>query len=148
MKSAFNLHHRIFALLFLFTLVSCAQNKTSSLTYKFYPGKTLQNSEVATLTFGERVDEFLVDGMKVKRTDFGSITLKPGVHEIEWKYRFAVSVLVNSTGWDEIEAATSIPLEAGHVYSINADRTTGRGYRMFLWISDETTGKQVFAKEI
>lgn len=136
------------AFLFLLLLVSCAQNETSTIAYKSYPGHTIPDSEIATLAFGERVNEFYIDGIEVKRTDYGSVKLEPGLHEIRWKYRFAVSVLVNSTGWDEIEATTSLYLEAGHTYTVNADRTIGKGYRMILWISDEGSGKLVFAKEI
>lgn len=148
MKDRSHFHYPFIAVLSLFLLVSCAQNKSTAHSYKSYHGKPLPDSEIAILTFGERVKEFYVDGIRVKHTDYGSIELKPGVHEIRWKYRFAVSALVNSTGWDEIEATTSIYLQAGHSYSVNADRTIGHGYRMILWICDETSGKRIFAKEV
>lgn len=143
-----NFQHLLVALCFLFISVSCAQNRPSEHAYKTYPGKALPDSEIATLSFGERVEEFFVDGVKIERTDYGFVKLEPGVHQIKWKYRFAVSVLVNSSGWDEIEATTSIDFQAGHTYSVNAARTTGHGYHMILWISDETSGKQIFKKEI
>jgi len=148
MKKQSTVQYSLVALLFLFLLVSCAQNGASAYAYKSYPGDVLPDSEIATLAFGERVDEFFVDEVKVKRTDYGLVKLKPGVHQISWKYLFAISALVNSTGRDEIEATTSIKLQAGHTYTVNADRTIGHGYRMMLWISDETSGKQIFKKEI
>jgi hypothetical protein len=148
MKHQFKVQYPFIAVLFLLLLASCVQNKASTHAYKSYSGKALPDSEVATLAFGERVEEFSVDEVKVKRTDYGFVKLKPGVYQISWKYRFAVSALVNSTGWDEIDATTSIELQAGHTYTVNADRTTGHGYRMILWISDETSGDQIFKKEI
>lgn len=148
MRSQPNFQSLLIALLSLLILVSCAQNKATTHTYKSYSGKPLPDSEIATLTFGERVEEFFVDGVKVERTDYGFVKLKPGIYEIRWKYRFAVSALVNSTGWDEIEATTSLYLQAGHAYTVNANRTIGHGYHMILWISDETSGQQVFTKVI
>jgi hypothetical protein len=39
-------------------------------------------------------------------------------------------------------------LVAGHTYIIQADRTTGYGYRMYLWIEDAETGEVVAGTKI
>jgi len=81
--------------------------------------------------------------MKVKRTDYGVIKVYEGKHEIKWGADFIVSVLINSSGFDNASTRENVELEAGHSYSINADRTTGHGYRIYLWVSDDTTGLTV-----
>jgi len=122
-------------------LVSCATS--SDQVYKLYPGKIRPDSEVATLKFGPRVHEFIIDGMKVRRSDYGEIKINEGRHEISWGAEFMVSVMVNASGWDETSATKMVEFVAGHSYTVNADRTTGHGYQMYLWIEDAETGEVV-----
>ena len=51
--------------------------------------------------------------------------------------------MVNASGFDSAETDKMATLAVGHTYSIEADRTTGHGYRMFLWIEDGETGEVV-----
>ena len=130
--------------LFIFALgaiASCALS--SDQVYKLYSGNTRPDSEIATLKFGAQVHEIVIDDMKVKRTDYGEIKLDEGLHKIEWSADFIVSVLVNSSGFDKSETSEIVELKAGHIYTINADRTTGHGYRMFLWVTDDNSGETV-----
>jgi hypothetical protein len=53
---------------------------------------------------------------------------------------FSDSHLVNSSGFDSTATTETVELEAGHSYTINADRTTGHGYGMYLWVSDDNSG--------
>jgi hypothetical protein len=122
-------------------LASCAIS--SDQVYKLYSGNTRPDAEIATLKFGALVHEIVIDGMKVERTDYGTIKLDAGFHKIEWGADFIVSVLVNSSGFDKAETSEIVELKAGHIYTINADRTTGHGYRMFLWITDDVSGETV-----
>lgn len=122
-------------------LVSCAT--TSSQVYKLYPGKIRPDSELVTLKFGDEVRELVIDGMKVRRSDYGERKIIPGRHEISWGAEFMVSVMVNASGWAETSTTKVVDLEAGHSYAINADRTTGHGYQMYVWIEDAETGEVV-----
>lgn len=111
--------------------------------YKLYPGPELPDSGVATLKFGNGVHAVEIDGLKVSSADYGAIKLVPGVHAIRWEAIFLVSVMVNASGFDSAEADKMAILSAGHTYTIEADRTTGHGYRMYLWIENTETGEVV-----
>ena len=52
----------------------------------------------------------------------------------------ANSRIVNSSGFHSTATIETVELEAGHSYTINADRTTGHGYGMYLWVSDDNSG--------
>ena len=72
---------RIHVCLTLFLMVlgmitSCALS--SDRVYKLYPGNVRPNPEIATLRFGTQVHEIIIDDMKVKRTDYGSVNLIQG----------------------------------------------------------------------
>jgi hypothetical protein len=122
-------------------VASCALS--SDQVYKLYSGNVRPNSEIATLRFGAQVHEIIIDGMKVNRTDYGLVKIDAGPHEIRWDADFIVSVLVNPSGYDKTETAVTVELEAGHTYTVNADRTTGHGYGMYLWITDDNSGETV-----
>ena len=130
-----------FILITFSLLLSCAT--TSEQAYKLYAGEIRPDAEIVTLKFGKRVHEIIIDDMKVKRTDFGTIKINAGLHEIKWGADFIVSVLVNSSGFDSTATTETVELEAGHSYTINADRTTGHGYGMYLWVSDDNSGSIV-----
>jgi len=124
-------------------LVSACGSYRSEYVYKLYPGPELPDSDVATLKFGGGVYAVEIDGLKVTSADYGSVKLLPGVHTIRWESMFIVSVMVNASGFDRAEADKAAILSAGHTYTLEADRTTGHGYRMYLWIEDTETGEAV-----
>lgn len=70
--------------------------------------------------------------------------MPPGVYSIEWGRVFFVSVMIDPRGFAEHGSRATVTLEAGHLYRLGADRTTGPGYRVFLWIED-VTGHRVVA---
>ena len=103
----------------------------------------MPDSDVATLKFGNGVYVVEIDGLRVSATDYGEVKLLSGVHTIRWEATFMVSVMVNSSGFDRAEIDNVAILSAGHTYTLEADRTTGHGYRMYLWIEDAKTGEVV-----
>ena len=131
----------IIAVIFVVISACCACH--SQYVYKLYPGPTLPDSNVATLKFGSGVHAVEIDGLRVSSADYGTIKLMPGQHRIQWESTFIVSVMVNASGFDSAETDKMATLAVGHTYSIEADRTTGHGYRMFLWIEDGETGEVV-----
>jgi len=129
-------------LLLVALIVACASTGAGH-AYKLYPGPPRTPVELATLRFGDGVTSLQVDGMRVNSADYERVELLPGKHDITWDATFAVSVLVNPAGRDEAEAAVTTEFLAGHEYSVHGDRTTGPGYRMYLWIEDTATGRVV-----
>jgi hypothetical protein len=127
----------------IFFFLSACGAHHSQYVYKLYPGPELTDSDVATLKFGKGVYVVEIDGLKVSSADYGTIKLVPGKHSIRWEAMFLVSVMVNSSGFDSAEADKKVNLSAGHTYTIEADRTTGPGYRMYLWIENTDTGEVV-----
>ena len=110
--------------------------------YKLYPGPVRSNDSIAIVHLGKERSVY-IDGMLVNRRDWASAHLVPGSHSITWQRMFMVSVLINSSGWDKREIHLDINLEAGHVYILKSDRTTGQGYRMYQWVEDLTSGELV-----
>lgn len=131
----------------LISLSACGSHHSQHV-YKLYPGPDLPDSDVATLVFGEGVYAVEIDGLKVSSSDYGEIKLTPGEHYIRWGATFLVSVMVNASGFDRAETDNVTNLLAGHTYTIQADRTTGHGYRMYLWIEDALTGEVVAGTKI
>jgi len=127
----------------IIVLVSACGSYRSDHVYKLYPGPELPDSDVATLKFGNGVYVVEIDGLRVSATDYGEVKLLSGVHTIRWEATFMVSVMVNSSGFDRAEIDNVAILSAGHTYTLEADRTTGHGYRMYLWIEDAKTGEVV-----
>jgi hypothetical protein len=138
--------HIIFTAVFI-TLSSCGSHHSQHV-YKLYPGPELPDSDVATLVFGEGVYAVEIDGLKVSSSDYGEIKLTPGEHHIRWGATFLISVMVNASGFDRIETGNDANLVAGHTYTIHADRTTGYGYRMYLWVEDTETGEVIAGTKI
>ncbi len=56
---------------------------------------------------------------------------------MHWGAAFLVSVLIDADGFDHDETTNTVQLKAGHTYTIHKDRTTGHGYEMYLWMTDE-----------
>jgi hypothetical protein len=121
-------------------LWSCAS--TDDIVYKLYPGPERPDTEIVTLRLGS-ASELIIDGMKVDRSDYGSVTLLPGPHEIRWSTWFGVSVLVDPSGFATRESEQVVVLKTGHTYILKADRTHGHGYRTYLWIEDTSSGEVI-----
>ena len=140
-------HQKIkyYVMIFVFVITSCGL--TNHHVYKLYPGPVRPDSEVATLQFGTGVFGVIIDGMKINRSDYREIKLQPGEHVMHWEATFLVSVLIDADGYDQDETTNTVQLKAGHTYTLHKDRTTGHGYEMYLWMTDDTTGKVVAGEE-
>lgn len=121
-------------------LWACAS--TDHIVYKLYPGPELPDTEIVTLHLGDAT-EAIVDGFAVRHGDYGMVKLLPGTHEIQWKAWFAVSVLVDASGFATRKSGHIVELQPGHAYILKADRTTGRGYQTYLWIADVDSGEVI-----
>jgi hypothetical protein len=110
--------------------------------YKLYPGEERTPSELATVklvgAYYAQIDDLLVN-----RADYEQVHLLPGEHNIRWGQRFAVSVMVDPEMFSEGGLIAVVELKAGHTYELHADRTYGRGYRKYFWITDAASGDVV-----
>ncbi len=80
----------------------------------------------------------------VESAKYSAIKLRSGTYSIEIGKEFAVSVLVDIRGFAEHSGKVRVQLEAGRLYRLRAERTYGRGYKVFFWIEDVKTGRPVF----
>ncbi len=72
------------------------------------------------------------------RPPHDAVDLIPGTYSVEWGKRFAVSHMIDATMSIDPMRQAELALKPGHVYRLGADRTTGPGYTVFLWIEDVT----------
>lgn len=123
-------------------LVGCAAGPAETHSYKLYPGPARPASEIAIVRLGDAT-QLEVDGRPASQADWTEVHVLPGSHRLRWQSAFGVSVLVEpgmiATGGREAEVA----LEAGRVYVLRADRTTGPDYRMFFWVEEAGSGRVV-----
>lgn len=93
-----------------------------------------------------------IDGVTLTHPDpnkyYATLRLLPGRRKITLYKWFLVSVLVMPQGYFEATATYDLDLDAGHVYELHADRTTGPGFRVAMWIKDVTTGEIVAGEEL
>jgi hypothetical protein len=129
----------------LHTLCGCASLPDES--YKLYPGPEKSVEELAVIRLGNAYI-VRIDNMSASRSDWAEVHVLPGHHTIAWESNFMVSVMVNSSGWDKRAISMSVDLEAGHIYELKSDRTTGYGYKMYQWLEDLTSGEVVSGKKI
>ena len=104
-------------------------------TYKLYPGDELPESEIVKIDLTD-VYYTVIDGFNVGKSDYQQVYILPGKHEILWGKWFAFSVMVEPAMWGKGEGSAIVDLKAGHTYELYADRTYGRGYKMYFWIQD------------
>lgn len=136
----------LIAVLGSLALGGCATQNAA--VYKLYPGPTLPDAEISTLRFGDGVHALRLDGLSVHSGDYGAIQVLPGQHHLAYGATFAVSVMVNPNMVDSTDTSHTVDLVAGHHYAIQADRTTGHGYRMYLWIEDLQSGEVIAGEKM
>lgn len=118
---------------------ACATAPEEVHPYKLYPGPERPLAELAVVKLGNAVAaEF--DSRLVMRGDWSEVHLLPGEHTIRWQAEFGVSVMIEPSGFATRGSQVVAQLEAGQVYRLRAERTTGPGYRAYLWIEDASTG--------
>ena len=119
--------------------------------YKGYEGPTRQAAEVAILR-GKSASIWGIDGMRFKHPDpqkyYSEAHLPPGNYYVTAYCWFGVSVLIVPRGYVEATRSFSLNMEAGHIYELHADRTTGPGFRLYFWVEDATTGFVVAGQKL
>lgn len=123
-------------------LAGCAAGSTETFAYKLYPGPIRPAAELAILRLGD-AQAVEIDGRPVAQGDWTEVHLLPGLHAVRWQTEFLVSVMVEPSGFATGGQEAAVQLEAGHVYVLRSDRTTGLGYRMYFWIEDADDGQVV-----
>jgi hypothetical protein len=130
-------------MMMLIVVAACVSLPEAS--YKLYPGAKRSSSEISIVRLGDAsAAEF--DGRLALRQDWSEVHLLPGEHTIAWETAFGLSVLVEPSGFATGGYEAEVMLEAGHIYTLRADRTTGAGYRLFFWLRDETAQQIVAGK--
>lgn len=123
-------------------LLGCAGGPAETLIYKLYPGPSRRANEIAIVRLGDAA-ALEVDGRPVSRADWSEVHVLPGTHRLRWQTEFGVSALIDpsmiATGGREAE----VSLDAGRVYVLRAERTTGPGYQMFFWVEEVGSGRVV-----
>jgi TPR repeat protein len=137
------------AVLFVATLSAC--NSLSDKSIKGYEGPSLPLEEVSTIQLQMGFSSWLsVNGHNITNEEYGEIQLLPGRYNLAWSKKFAVSVLLVSSGSDTRDWSTILDLQPGKTYTIYCDRTTGHGYRTYSWIEDGSGrviwGEKLFAQ--
>jgi len=112
-------------------------------TFRGYSGTELPNTHLALLDMGQ-ANGALIDGMYyVDGSNYRIVKMLPGPHRIDWTHTYNFSPMVNTQMLDDFRHIATVSLEPGHKYRLQADRTTGQGYRVYMWIEDSSTGAVV-----
>jgi hypothetical protein len=115
-------------------LAACTGLSDRTYAYKLYPGSPRPSSEIAIVRLGD-AQSCMFDGRPVRSGDWTEVHLLPGEHWFEW-IRTLYSPPVT-------QFATTLALEAGHVYSLKMS-TTGWSERFnHYWVIDNSTGEIV-----
>jgi hypothetical protein len=115
--------------------------------YRGYSEIDLREEELCTLDITQAYDVIIDDMHYVNSGKYGTVKLAAGPHKIKWVGNFVVSVLVEPSGHAIFNVISDVNLEAGHDYKLLMDRTTGRGYKVYFWIEDTTTGERVWGRK-
>jgi len=119
---------------------------TTQYTYKMYGGPQRPQSELSVIDLHDAVG-VMIGTRKVAHSDYSIIQLLPGRYPVYWECLYGVSVMIEPSGFATGARSADVELLAGHVYSLHCDRTTGYGYRMYQWISDDTEGRIVAGQD-
>lgn len=145
-KAGYGKHYRALPLVLILVIVCAGCAGRTPDVYYGYLGEARTDAEVAIVR-GVTAALHEIDGKQLKHSDpdkyYREARIPPGPHTVTLHRWFGVSVLVVPKGYVEAVSTFSINLEPGHVYELHGDRTTGPGFRVYLWIVDATTGKVV-----
>lgn len=146
-KTMYVAFSKVVALVLLLAFTGCAGP-----TPDIHKGYVGENQPVAEIAIVRAVTAGIhtMDGEELKHPEkdkyYKEVYLPPGQHTITLYRWFAVSVLIVSKGYIEVVSKPfSVNLEAGHIYELHGDRTTGV-IRVILWIEDAATG-EIIARE-
>ena len=121
--------------------------------YKLYPGPERPSAELAKLRIGVAphclgvsgiVGAIEIDGLRVSVSDYESVEIAPGRHEIRWSSHLSGYWWQTRAAGEERSAVAIADLEAGEEYSVHVDfDESGRHApetRVYLWIQNRRTG--------
>lgn len=136
-------HLRIGDVAFVLLLMQISGCGPTPDVYKGFVGESQPVQDVAIVR-GETAAIYKIDGLEMRHPDpnkaYREAYLSPGQHTISIGRRFWVSSLIVARGYiDAVSKPLTVDLEAGHLYELHGDRTTGN-IRMTLWIQDSATG--------
>lgn len=128
--------------------VACAAScaSTDQHVYKMYGGAPRPDAELAVINIGDAMG-VMVGSRKVSHFDYSSIQLLPGRYPTYWECEYGVSVMIEPSGFATGAQSAEVELQAGHVYSLHCDRTTGYGYRTYQWITDDTEHRMIAGQQ-
>lgn len=135
----------VFIAILLSILLGCAAAPKE--VYRGYSGIEPNEGKLATLDVTGASEVVIDDMYYVNRGKYGTVQLPAGAHKIKWVGSFVVSVLIEPSGHAAFNIISDVNLEAGHVYKLSTDRTTGPSYRVYFWIEDTTTRKIIWGKK-
>ena len=120
--------------------------------YHGYPGEVRPDTELAIVR-GVSAVLVKVDGKPLNphpdpNKYYHEARLLPGQHTLTLYSYFMVSIFIVPKGSIEVTSSFSLDLEAGHVYELHGDRTTGAGFRVFMWIEDASTGEVIAGERL
>jgi hypothetical protein len=100
--------------------------------YQGYSGTELPDVSLALLDIG-KANWLQINGMYyVEGSKYTVAKLLPGIHRLDWTTTFVVSALVDPRVIVDFRANATVTLEAGHNYGLQAERTFGPGYRVYI----------------
>lgn len=149
---AFGVSSRRRALTLLLVLIFVATGcvRLTPDIYESHSVHDMPDAEIAIVR-GKSASIGAIDGKRIEHSDpnkyYETARLLSGSHTVNLRRQFMVSVLLVMKGYIEADRSYSLNLEAGHVYELHADRTTGPGFRVYMWIKDATTGKLVAGQD-
>ena len=117
-------------------------------THREFVKEDLSESDIAIVR-SISAQIYSIDGARLEHPDshkyYAEIQLPPGQYELTVYRRFAVSALLRLKGYIEVVSEPlAVELKAGHIYSLNADRSTGDpDIWVQLWIEDTTIGEVI-----
>ena len=139
---------------FLIFISSCASAPKHSVEiYQAYVGSALSAETVSSIHMVVRsdlrdyVDWVAIDSARIDHEEYGAISIRPGDYLVEWGRKFSLSPMLKASGSESRQWRADLKLEAGHAYTIHAKRTVGHGYKIYSWITDDTTGRLIWGKE-
>lgn len=149
----------VFLLISSFLFYSCGgtQHATkihhASEIYKAYSGPEKTPGEITTILMvgktysADYIDWVIVENTRIDHEKYGEITILPGSYKIKWGRTFFMSPMIKASGSEKRSWRTTISFEAGHTYTIHANRTVGPGYILYSWITDDSLNKILWGKE-
>ncbi len=133
-------------IVFAFIIAGCASGyKPSTEVYVAHCNPELTSEETATILMLYKydtidyVDWVTIGDELIEHKKYGTIIIKPGSYRLGWGRKFVISPMIKASGSEKRTWSADVTLDAGHVYVIHAKRTIGHGYRIYSWITDETS---------